>query len=101
MGGDERSTLLQPRGACVCVEDLGYARAAKGQLSLELSNDELRKPYLNIIKSKQLKGQVTLVTKTVLQAGNCIRGQRKMERDGEVICSFTVPLMTILHSHCC
>ena len=38
MGGDERSTLLQPRGACVCVEDLGYARAAKGQLSLELSN---------------------------------------------------------------
>ena len=32
------------------------------QRNLELSNDELRKPYLNIIKSKQLKGQVTLVT---------------------------------------
>ena len=41
MGGDERSTLLQPRGACVCVEDLGYARAAKGQLSLELVNPSL------------------------------------------------------------
>ena len=37
MGGDERASLLQPRGACVCVEDLGYAREAKGGMSMELS----------------------------------------------------------------
>ena len=37
MGGDERASLLQPRGACVCVEDLGYAREVKGGMSMELS----------------------------------------------------------------
>jgi len=34
----EKQALLQPRGACVAVESLGYARPTKNGLSLELSD---------------------------------------------------------------
>ena len=37
----EKQALLQPRGACVAVEDLGYARPTKAGLSLELSDVNL------------------------------------------------------------